>query len=92
MFKEKRGQLTTSSDGRYVLTKPLNTWDTNYHLIDTYNCIDYSIDIDDVGYNDYDTFNDDELEDINIFYNDMLDLDNNIDMIIEISWKSKSFM
>lgn len=67
MFKEKRGQLTKSSDGRYVLTKPLNSWDTNYHFIDTYNTVDYLIDIDDIGYNDYDTYNDDELEDIIIF-------------------------
>ena len=90
MFKEKRGQLTTSSDGRYVLTKPLNSWDTNYHFIDTYNTVDYLIDIDDIGYNGYDTYNDDELEDIIIFYTDMLELDNNVDMIIESSWKKHS--
>lgn len=87
MFKEKRGQLTTSSDGRYVLTKSQNTYDTNYHLIDTHVNIDYLVDIDDIGYNNYDNYNDDDLDCINIFYSDMLDLDNNIDMIIEASWK-----
>ena len=87
-FKEKRGQLATSSDGRYVLTKPQNTWDTNYHLIDRYTDIDYLIDIENVDFNDYGSYRDDDLEYINIFYSDMLDLDNNIEMVIETSWKS----
>lgn len=90
MFKVKRGQVAKSNDGRYVLTKPQNTWDMNYHLIDTHNNIEYLVDIDDIGYNDYDTYSDDELDCIYIFYSDMLDLDNNIDMIIETSWKNKS--
>lgn len=87
LFKKKRGELVRSSDERYVLTKPQNTWDTNYHLIDRHNNVEHLVDIDDIGFNDYNSYNDYELEDIIIFYSDMLDIDNNLDMIIETSWK-----
>lgn len=88
IFKKERGQIAKSSDDRYRLTEPQNTWDMNYHLIDMHNGVEYLIDTDDIGFDDYESYHEDDLEYINVFYIDMLDLDRNVDMIIEASWKS----
>ena len=88
VFKKERGQIAKSSDDRYRLTEPQNTWDMNYHLIDMHDGIEYLIDTGDIGFYDYESYHEYDLEYINIFYSDMLDLDSNVDMIIEASWKS----
>ena len=67
----------------YILTKPSNTWDTNYHLYDTLNNIEYLIDIDDVGYDESDS------EYCTILFNDLLELDPIY--LIEYSWKEFNY-
>ena len=67
----------------YILTKPLNTWDTNYHLYDTLNNIEYLIDVDDVGSDDSD------LEYCIILFNDLLELDPIY--LIDYSWKEFNY-
>lgn len=74
--------VITERDG-YILTKPLNTWDTNYHLYNTLNNIEYLIDIDDIGSNEND------LEYCLILFNDLLELDPIY--LIEYSWKSFNY-
>ena len=82
---ELNGQIS-KKDG-FILTSPKNSWDMNYHLIDFDNRIDYLIDIDDV----FDTYEEmEENEVCGVLYSELVSLDN-IDELIEISWKTTDF-
>lgn len=62
--------------GEVSLFYPFNTWDMNYHIIDTKNNKHYLIDIDDVGVADY----------CLLSFEDLKELD--MDLISEYSWKT----
>lgn len=83
MRKVFHGGKVITDQKDFVLTYPLNTWDTNYHLYDTLNNIEYLIDIDDVGSDDSD------MEYCSILFNDLIELDPIY--LIEYSWKSFNY-
>ena len=74
--------VITERDG-YIITYPMNTWDTNYHLYDTLNKVEYLIDLDEVG-SDYS-----DLEYCSILFNDLLELD--LNYLIDYSWKEFNY-
>ena len=80
MRKAFYGALVIKDEGELILTKPLNSWDTNYHLYDTLNKIEYLIDLGDIGSDESD------LEHCAILFNDLLELD--LNDLIDCSWKS----
>ena len=65
----------------YTLTKPLNTWDTNYRLNDEDNDISYLIDCDDIANN-----NEEQDEYGGILFEELILMD--IELIKEIAWKT----
>lgn len=65
----------------FTLFNTMNTYDTNYHLVDNTNDIDYLIDVGDV----FDTIEGDE-DYTTILWDDLKEL-NNIEEIIDASWK-----
>ena len=83
MSKLFHGAKIIRKSGGYILTYPLNTWDTNYHLYDTLNRIEYLIDLDEVG-SDYS-----DLEYCSILFNDFLELD--LNDLIEYTWKELQY-
>ena len=83
MRKVFHGASVIKDEGAYILTKPMNSWDTNYHLYDTLNNIEYLIDLDDVGSDVSD------LEYCLILFNDLLELD--LNDLIEYSWKELNY-
>lgn len=74
-------KLINSKKG-YKLYRPYNSWDMNYHLIDTLDQVDYLIDICDI----YDTL-EDALEYGGITWSELKGLED-IPELIAISWKS----
>lgn len=43
-----RGGKIIQEEGNFILTKPKNTWDMNYHLYSLLERVEYLIDIDDL--------------------------------------------
>lgn len=70
--------------GDFKLLSPFNSWDTNYHLVDTKNDLDHLIDIGDVC-------KESEVEDKEDFggllWEELKEL-GDIDYILEFSWKT----
>jgi hypothetical protein len=75
MIKEK---------GDFKLLRPFNSWDMNYHLVDTKNELDHLIDIEDV-YSKY------EVDDMEVFegllWEVLKELDD-IEYIMEFVWRT----
>ena len=83
MKKVFHGAAVIRDEGAFILTKPMNSWDTNYHLYDTLNKIEYLIDIGDVGSDDSD------MEYYSILFNDLIELD--LNDLIDYSWKEFNY-
>ena len=83
MFEDAEKNASVSHSGHFILKYPNNDWDTNYHLIDKKNGVEYLIDINDVC---------DTVDEQNcyggILWDDMLNC--NIAEIVENSWKEVS--
>ncbi len=74
------GEVLAEKDN-FILTRPLNSQDMNYHLHDTDTGDDHLIDIGDVMENE------EELEEYGgILFSDLLELED-MDMIMETVWK-----
>lgn len=73
--------MIIAENEKYLLKRPLNCWDMNYHLIEKETGKDYLIDIDDVASDEK------ESEEYNLFltFSDLQNLDT--DLLIENSWK-----
>lgn len=73
--------------GDFKLLRPFNSWDTNYHLVDTKNDLDHLIDIGDV-------YEESEIEDKEDFggllWEELKELDD-IDYIMEFVWKTREW-
>lgn len=74
-------KMIIAENEKYLLKRPLNCWDMNYHLIEKETGKDYLIDIDDVASDEK------ESEEYNLFltFSDLQNLDT--DLLIENSWK-----
>lgn len=83
MSKLFHGAVVIKDEGAYILTKPMNTWDTNYHLYDTLDKVEYLIDLDEVGSDEND------LEYCSILFDDLIELD--LNDLIEYSWKEFNY-
>ncbi|QVW28013.1 hypothetical protein [Enterococcus phage MDA2] len=66
----------------YLVKKPLNEWDMNYHLIEKETGKDFLIDIDDVAEN----VEEGEKYELGLLFSDLQNL--NIELLIENSWKT----
>ncbi|ALO80747.1 hypothetical protein [Enterococcus phage vB_EfaS_IME198] len=65
----------------YLVKKPLNEWDMNYHLIEKETGKDFLIDIDEVAEN----VEEGEKYELGLLFSDLQNL--NIELLIENSWK-----
>ena len=65
----------------YLVKKPLNEWDMNYHLIEKETGKDFLIDIDEVAEN----VEEGEKYGLGLLFSDLQNL--NIELLIENSWK-----
>lgn len=74
--------MIIAENEKYLLRRPLNCWDMNYHLIEKETGKDYLIDIGDVADNEEER----EKYDLNLLFSDLQNLD--IDLLIENSWKT----
>ena len=68
----------------YNLYAPQNSWDMNYHLLDTEKNIEYLIDIDEVT-------NDENDEEGGLFIKTLLEL-KDIDEILSYVWKENTYI
>ena len=68
----------------FRLYAPQNSWDTNYHLMDTENNIEYLIDMDDIT-------NDENDEDGGLFIKTLLELQD-LDEILSYAWKEERYI
>ncbi|AII28571.1 hypothetical protein [Enterococcus phage ECP3] len=66
----------------YLVKKPLNEWDMNYHLIEKETGKDFLIDIDEVAEN----VEEGEKYELGLLFSDLQNL--NIELLIENSWKT----
>ena len=70
--------------GDFKLLRPFNSWDMNYHLVDTKNDLDHLIDICDV-------YNNDEVEDKEefdgLYWEELKEL-GDIEYIMEFVWRT----
>ena len=74
--------MIIAENEKYLLKRPLNEWDMNYHLIEKETGKDFLIDIDDVADNEEER----EKYDLNLLFSDLQNLE--IDLIKENSWKT----
>lgn len=65
----------------YLVKKPSNEWDMNYHLIEKETGKDFLIDIDEVAEN----VEEGEKYELGLLFSDLQNL--NIELLIENSWK-----
>ena len=68
----------------YNLYGPQNSWDTNYHLLDDKNKIEYLIDI-------FDVTNDPNDEYGGLYIETLINLED-IEYILSYAWKEKTYM
>ena len=66
----------------YLVKKPLNEWDMNYHLIEKETGKDFLIDIDEVAEN----VEEGEKYELGLLFSDLQNP--NIELLIENSWKT----
>ena len=74
--------MIIAENEKYLLKRPLNCWDMNYHLIEKETGKDFLIDIDDVADNEKEL----EQYDLNLLFSDLQNLD--VDLLIGNSWKT----
>ena len=70
--------------GDFKLLRPFNSWDTNYHLVDTKNDLDHLIDICDV-YEESEVEDKEEFD--GLYWEQLKELDD-IDYIMGFVWKT----
>lgn len=73
--------MIIAENEKYLLKRPLNCWDMNYHLIEKETGKDYLIDIDDVASDEKES----EEYNLGLTFSDLQNLDT--DLLIENSWK-----
>ena len=73
--------MIIAENEKYLLKRPLNCWDMNYHLIEKETGKDYLIDIDDVASDEKES----EEYNLALLFSDLQNLDT--DLLIENSWK-----
>ncbi|HJG23233.1 MAG TPA: hypothetical protein K8V64_09285 [Enterococcus durans] len=73
--------MIIAENEKYLLKRPLNCWDMNYHLIEKETGKDYLIDIDDVASDEKES----EEYNLSLTFSDLQNLDT--DLLIENSWK-----
>ena len=74
--------MIIAENEKYLLKRPLNCWDMNYHLIEKETGKDYLIDIDDVASDEKES----EEYNLSLTFSDLQNLDT--DLLIENSWKT----
>ena len=74
--------MIIAENEKYLLKRPLNEWDMNYHLIEKETGKDFLVDIGDVADNEEER----EKYDLNLLFSDLQNLE--IDLIKENSWKT----
>lgn len=74
--------MIIAENEKYLLRRPFNCWDMNYHLIEKETGKDFLVDIDDVADNQQEL----EKHDLNLLFSDLQNLE--IDLIKENSWKT----
>lgn len=75
-------KMIIAENEKYLLKRPFNCWDMNYHLIEKETGKDFLVDIDDVADNQQEL----EKHDLSLLFSDLQNLD--IDLIKENSWKT----
>ena len=70
--------------GDFKLLRPFNSWDTNYHLVDTKNDLDHLIDICDV-YEESEVEDKEEFD--GLYWEQLKELDD-IDYIMGFVWRT----
>lgn len=73
--------MIIAENEKYLLKRPLNCWDMNYHLIEKETGKDFLIDIDDVASDEQES----EEYNLALLFSDLQNLD--VDLLIENSWK-----
>ena len=73
--------------GDFKLLIPFNSWDTNYHLVDTKNDLDHLIDICDV-YEESEVEDKEEFD--GLYWEQLKELDD-IDYIMGFVWKTREW-
>lgn len=74
--------MIIAENEKYLLKRPLNCWDMNYHLIEKETGKDFLIDIDDVASDEKES----EEYNLSLLFSDLQNLE--IDLIKENSWKT----
>jgi hypothetical protein len=73
-----------TNKGNFRLYAPQNSWDMNYHLLDTENNIEYLIDIDNIT-------NDINEEDGGLYIETLLNLED-LDEILDYAWQENPYI
>lgn len=74
--------MIIAENEKYLLKRPLNSWDMNYHLIEKETGKDFLVDIGDVADNEEER----KKYDLNLLFSDLQNLE--IELIKENSWKT----